>query len=405
MPTAVGPNKKGEESLVFGFDLKDLRNSYKGRPTTNLFPDGHFPGGNDMSTEGGSNPTNEIVYMKKNPGDSKYVLKQTMGNANTEYQISLTNQLQPSTTYCLSGWYAESPDYSGDSRMFHCRAYSSAGNHISLGAGLYNVVRTKEVGGLIWKYCYATITTPSDYSNNFNWYVGYSSTSYSGARYYTNLMIEEGSTPSQYARGTRTASQGLRDLKNNLSVDLSNVSFDSDVEMDFDGTNDYVTVGTATDFYFGTGDFTVEAVITPTDDGNGWTGVVNKGGSGATGFAMSYYANGNGTMTLYMDIDAPDNTHYASGLLTSGETYHIVMVYDRDTAGYVYNNGVLTHTHTGLSGQNQSINEARPLRLGCYDNTQWFMDGKIHSVKIYNRVITASEVKANYNAIKGRFNI
>ena len=36
MPTAVGPDTFGEENLVFGYDLGDVVNSYKGEPTTNL---------------------------------------------------------------------------------------------------------------------------------------------------------------------------------------------------------------------------------------------------------------------------------------------------------------------------------------------------------------------------------
>jgi hypothetical protein len=174
---------------------------------------------------------------------------------------------------------------------------------------------------------------------------------------------------------------------------------------DFDGSNDHITCddSTKTGLNFGTGDFTLEAWFRPIDNSNSWTGVMVKGGSGSPGYAMTYRAVGSG-IDLKMDIDAPDNKHYQSGYLTSGEVYHIVMVYDRDTAGFVYNNGELTHTHTDLANQNQSVdNSSFPLQLGTYDGGQWFMEGNIYAARVYDRALTADEVLQNYNAQKARF--
>ena len=120
---------------------------------------------------------------------------------------------------------------------------------------------------------------------------------------------------------------------------------------------------------------------------------------------MTYRAVGSG-IDLKMDIDAPDNKHYQSGYLTSGEVYHIVMVYDRDTAGFVYNNGELTHTHTDLANQNQSVdNSSFPLQLGTYDGGQWFMEGNIYAARIYDRALSSDEVLQNFNAQRARFGL
>lgn len=186
--------------------------------TTNLLIDGHFPNGQHMPQEGGSNPDNKVIKMPSNPGSSEYVLQQTMGSAYTEYQVNLNSELKPATTYTLSGWYAESADYSGSSRMFHARMYSASGAHVSTGTGLYNVLRTKVINGITWKYCYVTMTTPSDYSNGFNWYVGYSNDSYSGARYYTNLQIEEGTFPTPFVNGTRSRNNTIYNLAKSSGI-------------------------------------------------------------------------------------------------------------------------------------------------------------------------------------------
>ena len=174
--------------------------------------------------------------------------------------------------------------------------------------------------------------------------------------------------------------------------------FNSNGFLEFDGVDDYAIIGSANDIQFGTGDFTIEALFKPIDDGGGWTGVVAKGASGATGFAMNYYANGNGTVTLRMSITAPSNQHYSSGHLTSDKWYHIVMVFDRDTAGYVYNNGDLTYSHTALTSNNQTVdNSGYPLRLSTFGGGSWFLNGAISKVKLYNRTLSESEVLQNFH--------
>ena len=396
MPTNAGPNTYGEENLVFGYDLGDSVNSYKGEPTTNLvdaFPDVSLPSGFYWTYEYSASISDSPIsgHFLSN---RKWV-KLTKTSATNGRVLFNANSFTAGNTYTITA-YVYIDDNRNTSLAFNSDNVGYSQETVDTPYNFSKIGTVQRIRG-----------TWNQLQNGGSIYGlrGGTSNPIGSTIYITGLQVEQNAHPTQLTAGTRSATQGLIDLTGNSTINLSNVSFDSNAIMDFDGTNDYVTVGTNTDFYFGTGDFTIEAVFTPTDNGNGWTGVVNKGGSGATGFAMSYYANGNGTMTLYMDIDAPDNTHYSSGVLTSGQTYHIVMVYDRDSAGYVYNNGTLTYTHTGLTGQNQSVDVSRPLRLGCYDNAQWFMDGKIHMVKLYDRALTGLEVSKNYKAIKSRFNI
>jgi hypothetical protein len=372
----------GNDALVFAYDTGDTLNSYKGEPTTNL---ADTDAKRSWGTHSGATSTTEDA-PEKGPGWKKLIITDINGN---NYRLAqfpyLTQADGTARTYSVEYDLGNLTGY----KLFVDGTNGYPQTSVS-GRGRYSYT----IG-------------PVSGNKSLAIFLGKSGT-YSGINdviYYKEYQVEEKSHATPFTEGTRSATQGLLDLTGNSTIDLTNVSFDSDAQMTFDGTNDYIAAGTSTDFYFDTGDFTLEAVFTPVDNGNAWTGVVNKGGSGAPGFAMSYYANGNGTMTLYMDIDAPDNIHYSSGLLTSGNTYHIVMVYDRDSAGYVYNNGTLTHTHTGLVSQNQSVNFERNLRLGTYDSSQWFMEGEIHITKIYNRALSAAEVKQNYNNYRGRFNL
>jgi hypothetical protein len=63
-----------------------------------------------------------------------------------------------------------------------------------------------------------------------------------------------------------------------------------------------------------------------------------------------------------------------------------------------YRNGVASYTKSytsyTLSGQ---------INIGGRSGYRW--NGEIPLVKIYDRALSASEVKQNYNALKNRFNI
>jgi hypothetical protein len=222
---------------------------------------------------------------------------------------------------------------------------------------------------------------------------------YDADAYYKYFQVEEGSSATDFVNGTRSQNTLLNDLsgESNTGTLTNGVGFNEGGYLEFDGVDDTAIIGSSSDFQFGTGDFTIEALFKPIDDGGGWTGVVSKGASGAVGYAMNYYANGNGTVTLRMSITAPSNQHYSSGYLTSGKWYHIVMVFDRDTAGYVYNNGDLTYSHTALTANNQSVdNTGYTLRLGTFNGSSWFLNGGIAKVKLYNKVLSNSEVSQNY---------
>ena len=180
--------------LVWAIDPASSKN-YTANKSTNLLSNGGFAGGADATPSGGHNAQNDIVQYA-NPGDSEYVLRQTMGIAQTEYQCNPTIPSGSSQPICMSGYYSYSTNYSGANRMFHSRAYSSGGSHTSLGTGIGTQLSYPvELGGQAWTARYAILNSPSDANGTFNWYVGYAGASYSGARYYTNLCVEVGRAP------------------------------------------------------------------------------------------------------------------------------------------------------------------------------------------------------------------
>ena len=76
----------------------------------------------------------------------------------------------------------------------------------------------------------------------------------------------------------------------------------------------------------------------------------------------------------------------------------MVGVYDGTNAS-MYINGVLVSGPTAKTW-NTTANNAQ---IGRQTNGAQYWNGNIAQVQIYNKALTALEVKQNYNALKGRY--
>jgi hypothetical protein len=330
--------------------------------STNFFTNGAFANGAGIPQEADSNPTNTIIALP-NPGDSNYVLQQN-GNY-TEYQINLGAQLTASTTYVMSGWYAKSSDYNGADTMFHARAFSASGSHNATGTDLGTVLYTKEVNGITWKYCYMTITTPADYSNGFNWYVGYGQPSHAGYRYYTNLKLEKGTFP------------GLVDLSgnNNHHNFVGAVNFSNGVFALDGSTSGYNRASALSGM---TNNCTVVIWYSTTDGQELWVrGNQNNGVYLAASYGNNYYHAGCGSPTNWVDLKQsvnPVTEGYRNG------QFHMWEAKGVDFTGWTYFDWFIYP-----SG--------------------WQMAGNVSKILVYNRSLTTTESAQNFQALRGRFGI
>ena len=69
-----------------------------------------------------------------------------------------------------------------------------------------------------------------------------------------------------------------------------------------------------------------------------------------------------------------------------------------------YINGTLNSSKTNASIVEKASGSAN-LVVGAFRNTTNTFDGSIAVVKAYNRLLTASEISQNFNALRGRFGI
>jgi hypothetical protein len=157
----------------------------------------------------------------------------------------------------------------------------------------------------------------------------------------------------------------------------------------FDGTNDYADLN-SNNIISGTNPFTIESFYKTTGASNGaiFTNYGNGYGLGVW-FAGRYGIWINGAVYV---VNAP---------LPLG-TYH--MAATRDGSGNVrlYINGLLNNTGTLTGNIPSNIN----FRIGSDVNGfAEQLTGNLYCLKVYNRVLSATEISQNYEALKSRYGL
>ena len=114
-------------------------------------------------------------------------------------------------------------------------------------------------------------------------------------------------------------------------------------------------------------------------------------------FHFSWWATGTSTqINIFSPLSYLDNTWY-----------NVVCTLKQDVStsssiANMYVNGLLVVTYTA-PGSVDTINQSGALLIANYGSTPYPFNGKISNLKIYNRILTATEILQNFNAQKSRF--
>jgi hypothetical protein len=120
------------------------------------------------------------------------------------------------------------------------------GNGKSIGYSTYfgsgNSASSTTFGPLTTEWERYTYTWTASTTFNFYSYWWPSTTSSAYAIDMCDFQVEINGHATPYVVGTRSATQGLLDRTGTSTIDISNASFDSNAQMTFDGTDDYITL-------------------------------------------------------------------------------------------------------------------------------------------------------------------
>lgn len=159
----------------------------------------------------------------------------------------------------------------------------------------------------------------------------------------------------------------------------------------FDGSDDFVTLGTIPAIAPSTGDFTFDFWIKPTNwnalYGPIFTTTVTNGlwiGKLASTFVLRTY-------------NVADDLVY--GTLPTVNVWTNVIIRRSGSTANIYYNTVSVVSGTVTRNYVQGVSEI------SRDGTTNVFNGRISNIKYYNRALTTQEVQQNYNAMKKRFGL
>lgn len=448
MAVAQGYGKTVTSGSVFAYDTGDTRNSYIGEPTTNYIwhqnpridasYESYMPeAGNGTITQNhpgairvyNGNGTDISYYINTGVGDwtnqrhaywiYDQILKRPvvrMYNENGSWQSkyydpgigSLTNiGVSAGTQYTIS-WlqYVENLDRCAHVGLY---SYSSTNGYNNFWDGTSNGSSTsKNTLTSTWQRVYHVFTATNN-GQLGNYHGGYTYGMYGGGGELrvADIQLEVKTHPTQYSNSlTRSSTQGLLPLVGNSTLDLSNVSFDSNAQMTFDGTNDYIAAGNPTDYRMGTSNFTLECVMKQSkttvhcllesrgDSLAGYLWVHNYGTAGRGSLFLNY----GGNQYVYLQ----DGGYVAT---TTTQYYHMVVMANR-SAGTLsfYVNGNKVGNDVSIHSNSITPTGGDRYWVGAdLGGSPW--QGEIPVFKHYNRTLSAAEIRQNYLHYKTRFNL
>ena len=389
MPTSVGPNTFGEENLVFGYDLGDVANSYKGEPTVNI------AAGLGLTDLGAG-----LTYIGVEDGWKKYSMSGTWSGGGYPYSMALDGVSftggQPYSVVAILKTNVESKF------NYFCTDGISYVNQPKDYEGTLSATLNPDGSRTVRRVNFAYTSTTGQLGYLFtNPISGITFNPATDFVYLRAFQAEQKTHPTQFTTGTRSATQGLIDLKGTSTIDLTNVSFDSNAQMIFDGTDDSLVIGNNTVLKNNNSsiEFLIKYLNTPNGD-------IIQFGVGSGTYAQYYYRAYSGYSywnwypvgTGYGEIAIPN------AALPLNKYHHIVMT--GDDQGYVqfYINGTLQTGATRTANSQPANWTPADLTVGGF-SWDGYSNSEIPYLKIYNRVLPASEIQQNFNAIKGRYGL
>jgi|688.fasta_scaffold47765_6 hypothetical protein len=166
----------------------------------------------------------------------------------------------------------------------------------------------------------------------------------------------------------------------------------------FDGTNDYVNCGNASNLQITVG--TISAWVKTTTPGSSYRGIITKA------FAWGLFVK-DGILITY-DWGMPVNMGTrTTGINISDGTWKNITMTFTETVGTPSNNAIVyLNGNPVLTTTIKYVNNTISVELGRNGSSpEQVLNGNISQALIGNRVLTPTEVLANFNATKGRYGL
>jgi hypothetical protein len=399
---AIGHNNSVvTDGLVIYHDLANTQKSWRGQPTTNYisFPDASWNGSSFVNF--GYNYANlGVTYTYgagvSNPINAAGVLQYFTGTTGYKYFSVDSTSLPVTGTYTFS-YYARMRTAAAANNIGNSQLWRAAGSDRAV-TGDWNPTFTSE-----WVR-YST-TGPAEAGTILQYFPVHSGSITGGYTIeYCGFQLEVGSYATPYVEGTRSNSQAIVDLTSTNTITATSLTYASNNVVSFNGTVNYLTVSSFVNKP--TAAITCEAWIRPTKASVG-TGL-HRGGviscTNTTYLGLIDSNDGGTTFSLHWaNQTSISRNGGANGNIPNNQWSHIVGTYDGTRCkGYV--NGVVVYdvAQTGTIPDGTWV--IGTYGAGLTDGVHNF-NGSIPVARIYNRALSADEVRRNFAGSAGRFGL
>jgi len=214
----------------------------------------------------------------------------------------------------------------------------------------------------------------------------------------SNVQIEKKSHATPFVNGTRSNTAGLIDLARASNIDTSSMSFDSTGQLQFDGTDDKITLPANSYAKIGINDFTFEAIVknTKTSSYNHFFSIKDQ-----YHFAIKLQNTSTRNMYVYRDSSLSTFSAITAQLPSTTDYYYIACKRQGDDLE-LFINGESKGTKSGWGEiliQNDSYATVIGNHVGEYNG------GFIPVMKLHGLSLSDDEIKENYKSYKNRFNL
>jgi hypothetical protein len=399
----------GSESLVFAYDLKDTINSYRGEPTTNLAVSPLNITSGFSSAAGISRTQPNLLNF--NGEYSAGLISRDGGGGWTAYTGGVSGTasgVKFTTTWYLKAGTATTVfvnwggAHTGNRTDFAVDLLNGTVSDITLASGEFYEVESAPNG--FYRIMYSSTLTSTTYFPQI------SPIASTGTIIFGGIQIERNSHATPFTSSSRSTTEGLLNLMGSGNVDISAVSYNSDAQMTFDGTSDVIYSPNLPQL----DTFTLEVILKPSVVG-GWFMYRNTNMNYTDNSDNFIFGFGNGKLFGGVEYHptGDDVTVTGTSNIIVNEYVHGVLVHDNTTLTLqLYVNGVLENT-TVSTNQSYPYRSTNKVSIGAdggsdhggISGNKYFYNGEIPIVKIYNRVLTSTEVSNNYLKYKRQYGL
>ena len=318
-----------------------------------------------------------------------------------------------SSSYTYSIIYKHTGGYHHPNFMYHYQKTSSNTTLTEGGVSSTSSDRRTHLGNG-WYHAWGNIATQSTCTNVLLYSFLYNYGTVKHKYYVAAVSFVKNTTGETYLKippqlmleplGSVSNTASLIDLKETIDIDVSNVSFDSTGQPIFDGTDDRIV----SDAILVEGSQTFETVFMATENPDSPAGILtnHQYSSPEANFGINYVSgNKLGASIGYTDGTREYSSKNTTYVVQQDVAVHAVLAYDEANNRIKwYINGELDSTHNLSKTPNfESIPVCSGRWTAAYGG--YYFDGPVYLGKIYNRELSATEIKQNFNAYKNRFSI